>query len=159
MTDSDDLFLKYYGGVHKSCLNNILHSINDEANESDSLPITKTSFTRYYDTDHFKSLANTKINSLGKFSTNIQSINTKFNELAAFVQELHLFNYDFSIICIQECWLTKQEDLSHIQFEDYTCISLDKNSSTKGGLMLYVHTKYIIIKYYNVLKMKLGKDS
>ena len=97
MTDSDDLFLQYYGGVHKNCLNNILHSTNDETNESDSLPIMKTS--SYYDTDYFKSLVNTKINSFGILSTNIQTINAKFN-LAAFVQELHLFNYDFSIIYI-----------------------------------------------------------
>ena len=56
-------FLQYYGGVHKNCLNYILHSTNDETNESDSLPIMKTS--SYYDTDHFKSLVNTKINSFG----------------------------------------------------------------------------------------------
>ena len=42
LTDSDDLFLQYYGGVHKNCLNNILHSTNDETNESNSLPIMKT---------------------------------------------------------------------------------------------------------------------
>ena len=129
MTDSDDLILQYYGGVHKNCLNNILHSTNDETNESDSLPIMKTS--SYYDTDHFKSLVNTKINSVGIISANIQSINAKFNELAAFVQELHLLNYDFSIICIQESWLTEQDDLSHIQLEDYTCISLGKNSQQR----------------------------
>ena len=140
MTDSDELFLQYYGGVHKNCLNNILRSTNDETTKSDSLPIMKTS--SYYDTDHFKSLVNTKINRFGIFSTNIQSINAKYNELAAFVQELHLINYDFSIICIQESWLTEQDDLSHIQLEDYTCISLGKNSSTKGALILYVHTRY-----------------
>ena len=148
MTDSGDLYLQYYGGVHKNCLNNILHSTNDETNESNSLPITKTS--SYYDTDHFKSLVNTKINSFGILSTNRQSINAKFNELVAFVQELHLINYDFSIICIKESWLTEHDDLSHIQLEDYTCISLGKNSSTKGGFILYVHTRYD----YKVLRIK-----
>ena len=69
MTNSYDLFLQYYGGVHNNCLNNILHSTNDETNESDSLPIMKTS--SYYDTDDFKSLVNTKINSFGILSTNI----------------------------------------------------------------------------------------
>ena len=84
MTDSYDLFLQYYGSVHNNCLNNILHSTNYETNESDSFPIMKTS--SYYDTDDFKSLVNTKINSFGILSTNIQSINAKFNELADFVQ-------------------------------------------------------------------------
>ena len=57
----------------KNCLNNILHSIYDETNESNSLPIKKTSL--YYDTDNFKSLVNAKMNSFGIFSTNVQSIN------------------------------------------------------------------------------------
>ena len=43
MTDSDDFFLQYYGGVHKNCLNNILHSTNNETNENDNLPVMKTS--------------------------------------------------------------------------------------------------------------------
>ena len=69
--------------VSINCLNNILHSTNYETNESDSLSIMKTS--SYYDTDHFKSVVNTKSNSFGILSTNIQSINAKFNELTAFV--------------------------------------------------------------------------
>ena len=147
MTDSDDLFLQYYGGVHKNCLNNILHSTNDETNESDSLPIMKTS--SYYDNDNFKSLVNTKITSFGIFSTNIPSHNAKCNELVAFVQELHLLYYDFSIICVQESSLSKQDDLSHIQLEDYTCISLGKNSSTYGGLVWYVHIRYDLQRIKN----------
>ena len=51
---------------------NILHSTNDETNESDSLPIMKTS--SYYDTNNFKSLVNTKINSFGIFITSYQPL-------------------------------------------------------------------------------------
>ena len=81
MRDSYYLFLQYFGGVHKNCLNNIVHSTNDETNESDSLPISS-----YYDTDHFESFVTAKINSFGILRTNIQSINAKFNEIAAFEQ-------------------------------------------------------------------------
>ena len=73
-------FYSTVGVSLKNGLNNILHSTNDETNESDSLPIMKTS--SYYDTDHFKSLINTKINSFGILSTNIQSINAKFNSMS-----------------------------------------------------------------------------
>ena len=86
MTDSDDLFLEYRGGVHKNCLSNILHSTNYETNESDSFSIIKTS--SYYDTDKYMSLVNTKINSFRILSINIQLINAKCNDLAAFTQEL-----------------------------------------------------------------------
>ena len=81
-----------------------------------------------------------------------------FNELAVFVQQLHLLNYDFRIIGIQESWLTEQDDLSDIQLEDYTCISFGKNGSTKGGLNLYIGTRYNY-KVLQHIKMKLEKDS
>ena len=105
---------------------------NDETNESDSLPIMKTS--SYY-TNHFKPLVNIKINSFGILSTNIQSINAKFNELAAFVQE-----------CIQESWLTEQDDLT-------------SNLKTIWEAKFCSFILDTIIKYYNVLKMKSGKNS
>ena len=60
----------------------------------------------------------------------IQSINAKFQELEAFVLELHLLKFNFSIICIQESWLS------------YNCIVQGKSSSAKGGLIMYIHTKY-----------------
>ena len=63
-------FLEYCGSVHKTCLNNILHSTNDETNESISLPIIKTS--SHYGTDHFKSLVTIKIYIIGILSINIQ---------------------------------------------------------------------------------------
>ena len=75
-------------------------------------------------------------------STNIQSINAKLNEIEVFTQELRLLNYAFSVICIQENWLTEQDDLRNIQLEDYTCISLGKTSSAKGGLIVYILSKY-----------------
>ena len=96
----------------------------------------------YYDTDNFKSLINTKTNNVGVLSTNIQSINAKLNEIEMFTQELRLLNYAFSVVCIRESWLTEQDELCNIQLEDYTCISLGKTSSTKGGLIKYIQSQY-----------------
>ena len=66
----------------------------------------------------------------------------KLNEIEVFTQELRLLNYAFSVICIQESWLTEQDDLCNIHLEDYTCISLGKTSSTKGGLIMYIQSQY-----------------
>ena len=33
-------------------------------------------------------------------------------------------------------------DISQIQLEDYNCIAQGKSSSAKGGLIMYIHTKY-----------------
>ena len=87
-------------------------------------------------------MINTIINNIGELSTNFQSINAKLNEIEVFTQELWLLNYAFSVICIPESWLTEQDDLCNIQLEDYTCISLGKSSSTKGGLIVYIQSKY-----------------
>ena len=129
MLDSDYQCLRHYGGIHKNGLNKVLHHSDDENFDNDSLPIMKTS--SYYDTNHFKSLISTKTINVGVLSTNIQSINAKLNEIEVFTQELRLLNYAFSVICIQESWLTEQDDLCNIQLEDYTCISLCKTSSPK----------------------------
>ena len=75
-------------------------------------------------------------------NTNFQSINAKLNEIEVFTQEMWLLNYAFSVIYIPESWLTEQDDLCNIQLEDYTCISLGKTSSTKGGLIVYIKSKY-----------------
>ena len=97
-----------------------------------------------YDIDHFNSLVNNSVNRFGIFSTIIQSINSKFQELEAFVEELHSLKLNFSIICIQESWLREQDDRSHIQLQDYNCIAQGNSSSTKEGLytFIYIHTKY-----------------
>ena len=86
-------------------------------------------------------MVNNSVNRFGIFSTNIQSINAKFQELEAFVEELHSLKFNFSIICIQESWLREQDDISLIQLEDYNCIAQWKSSSAKGGLIMYIHTK------------------
>ena len=96
----------------------VLHHSDDENFDNDSLPIMKTS--SYYDTNNFKSLINTKTNNFGVLSTNIQSINATLKEIEGFTQELRLLNYAFSVISIQESWLTEQDDLYNIQLEDYT---------------------------------------
>jgi len=99
--------------------------------DNDSLPVMKTS--SYYDTNKIKSLINTKITHFGTLSTNIQSINAKLNEMEVFIQELRLLNYAFSVICIQENWLSEQNNLCNIQLENCTSISLGKTSCTKGN--------------------------
>ena len=56
--------------------------------------------------------------------------------------QLHSLKFNFSIICIQKSWLREQDEMSQIQLEDYNCIAQGKSSSAKGGLIMYIHTKY-----------------
>ena len=140
MTYLNEIFLQYQGGLQNNCLNHLLHLNNGETDDSNALPVIPNS--TYYDIENFNSLVKNSVNRFGIFSTNIQSINAKFQELEAFAEELHSLKFNFSIIFIQESWLTEQDDISQIQLENYNCIAHVKYNSAKGGLIMYIHTKY-----------------
>ena len=80
---NDDLFLKYQGGVQQNALHHAIQTYNDIHNTLNTLHISS-----YYDRDTFELLAVKNISNVSIFSSNIQSINTKFNELEAYVLEL-----------------------------------------------------------------------
>ncbi len=48
----------------------------------------------------------------------------------------------FSAICIQESWLSENEDTSQIELEDCKCITQGKSFSSKGGLIIYLNKWY-----------------
>ena len=104
------------------------------------MPIIRRS--PYYDFDKFNSLAQTNGKQFSILSSNIQSINAKFSELEAFVNDLSSLNFVFSIICLQESWFSENDDLSLIQLTGYNCISQGKSCSSKGGLLIYIDKRF-----------------
>ena len=99
----------------------------------------------YYCTVTFKILVSKHIiiHNLSILSTNIQSINAKFSELEAFIYDLNDAKFNFSVICLQESWLNDNDNVSLFQLADYECTSQGKSSSTKGGLIMYIHKTLI----------------
>ena len=75
-------------------------------------------------------------------SLKCQSINSKYDNLIIFIEELKNVNFEFSVICVQESWLDCNADLSLFQINHYQCISKGKSSSKHGGLIIYLHEKY-----------------
>ena len=82
---TDETFLQFTGGISNNCLNNIL-SIGNAIDENNELPIIRRS--SYYDFDTFSSLAKKQGKQLSILSSNIQSINAKFSELEAYVNDV-----------------------------------------------------------------------
>ena len=82
---TDETFPQFTGGISNSCLNNILN-IGNTIDENNELPIIRRSSC--YDFDKFNSLAQTNGKQFSILSSNIQSINAKFSELEAFVNDL-----------------------------------------------------------------------
>ena len=86
----------------------------------------------------FKLLAERHNERFNILSTNIDSINVKHNEIQAFLEDLNLIIFLFSLICFQECWLSENDDMCHLQLEGYQCIKQGKTCSNKGGLVMHL---------------------
>ena len=81
--------------------------------------------------------ANTCLHNFSILTLNIESINGKFDELTIYmyIEELSKINFKFSVICLQETWLSDDVDLSTFQIAGYDCISQGKSCSKKGGYL------------------------
>ena len=95
----------------------------------------------YYDLDNFDKLTSSTNKCFSILSTNIQSINSKFNDLEAFVEDLGKHNFKFSAICLQDrpTWLSDNNDLCLFSLPSYNCLSQGKHCrlcSGKGGLII-----------------------
>ena len=90
---TDETFLLYTGGIEKKFLNNILDTNNN--NENNELPMIRRS--SYYDFKKCYSVAKNNNKHFSILSSNIQSINAKFSELEAFVNDLSSFYFKFNM--------------------------------------------------------------
>ena len=75
-------------------------------------------------------------------STNNACLNAKFDELSIFIQDLTQNGLFFSAICLQESWLSQDDDISMYQLDGYTCIYERRKCSSKGGLVIYLHENF-----------------
>ncbi len=65
---------------------------------------------------------------------------------------LRTLNLEFSAICTQECCISDNYDSKQVELKSYKLISQGKSSSSKGGLIIYLHEKF-----ENHYKVKLNK--
>ena len=133
----DEQFLSNIRGIRNNDLNNILRN-----NEFDSGELQTTRRSSYYDLDNFDKLTSSINKCFSILRTNIRSINSKFNELDAFVEDLGKHNFKFSAICLPETWLSDSDDLCMFSLPGYDCLSQGRHCSGKGGLIIYVDNKY-----------------
>ena len=89
MTFDENVLSYILGGIRNNDLNNILET--NEFDSNDELQTTRRS--SYYDLDHFDKLTRKTNKCFSILSTNIQSLNSKFSELEAFVDDLSKNNF------------------------------------------------------------------
>ena len=86
---SDQSYLLHLGGIEENSLKHILH----QQIYNENVRIQEIQHSSYYDTDNLNILADEYKDRLSIFSSNIQSIYAKFNELEIFIEELNTINF------------------------------------------------------------------
>ena len=147
-SEIDKCFLQQLGGVENNSFVNIINS--DLVENEDNNEPTLISHSSYYDYDNLISTLKKNKNQFSILSTNIQSICSKIDELRIFIEMLKISHLEFSAICIQESWLAEGADLSQLQLEGYSCIPQGYSCTSKGGLIIYLNTKF---QYIDVMKL------
>ena len=141
MSVTEDM-LSNYGGFDENSLNNIIApdgNINEDDN-NDLYDLIRHSF--YYSDEQILSHLRERRQNFLILSMNIASLNTKFDQLKIYVELLKTHNCEFSIICLQESWLSDISDISLFQLDGYTMLSQGKICSGHGGLVIYISTRF-----------------
>ena len=89
-------------------LNNVLRSFVDDPNNE----VRTYSDSLYIPTENVENILSQYPNNFSVFSLNIQSWNSKFDPLLAFLSHLDEKGYNFDAFCLQETWLSPKCDTS-----------------------------------------------
>ena len=104
----------------------------------------------HYDYDQFEELFIHQKNSFNVISSNIESVNSKFDEIKLYIDMLREKQLNISAICLQECWISNENDISLLQINGYKCLYQKRSCSSKGGLIIYVNKNFNHTEKYSV---------
>ena len=131
---SDESFLSSFGGISNNSLIHLFQLNNNEVDEQESQLQLKHS--SYYDADQFAELTDRCRHNFRILTLNLESINAKFDELTIYIEELSKINFKFSVICLQEIWLSDDVDLSIFKkLLDMTAFHKENLAVKKGGYL------------------------
>ena len=125
---------------------NILGTQLDENEEGAPVIIEQSP---YYDNEKAIELLREKQNMLTLLSLNCQSLHSKFPQLQGYLKNMENFNFNFSIICVQETWLSLEHDDTLYQLDGYNFVQTVRRCSTHGGVGIYIKNSlnYKVLPY------------
>ena len=141
MSINTEEFIRFKGGLLRNNLANIIHVDHSES------PVTV--HTKYYNVEDFSEFLDKHKTKLTILSLNIDSLNSKFDDLCILVNTLANSNTLINIICMQEARIRQGPDIEHLKLYGYSMITqpyTDK-CSKKGGLVTYVSNNINIVNY------------
>ena len=135
-----DLFA-HRGGIEQHDLNNVLQLLSKNDDEEETFATSN-----YYEIEEMLSHFKKRRCDFSTMTLNIDGINTKFNELTAFIKQLDDNDFTFSAILLQETRLSiddcNSEYIKIFNIPHYQMISQGYKCSRKGGLLIYLHEEY-----------------
>ena len=111
---------------------------NDIDNDIDENEPRLFDHSPYYEPDDFIELFKSKKDIFNVFSVNCQSLNSKFNELIAYLKSFDNNECHVSAICLQETWIKNDTDTAYLEIPGYNFISYPSSCSTHGGVAIYL---------------------
>ena len=133
--------LENKGNVDKYNFNNVIRLLNKNEDHQETFANSD-----YYDIDSMLESFNRDKCNFSTLTLNIDGINTKFNELLAFITLLQDQNFHFSAILLQETMLSDMDcesnNVNIFEIPNYNMISQGRKCGRKGGLIIYLHDDY-----------------
>ena len=136
----DNHIITELGGDAKNSLIDLIN-LQNNIDEEDLSAFYKNS--PYYDLGTLKKYCLENISNFSVLSINAQSINAKIDKLRGvlhFLQEE--YNFNFSVICIQEAWIGEIEKSLLPRIPNYEPLHKPKSLGPHSGLMMYIHNEF-----------------
>ena len=106
----NDEILNEFGGLSPNNLLEIMNQSQDQVEDDDDNDPKILKSSNYIDLDTIDYFVKNNRNCFSIFSVNIECLNSKFNELVNLIKYLkEINNFQFSAICLQECWLDEDD--------------------------------------------------
>ena len=143
--------LEPFGGKKRNNLNDILRIKSKNIDIGDTfIPAD------YHDIDSFIEKLKAKGNKFSSVTLNVESINSKFNKILAFLETISNNNCFIDCLLLQETWLTDEqcedESINRFKIPGYHTIPLGRKCGRKGGLIIYLSEKYKFVVRKNLYK-------
>ena len=96
----------------------------------------------YYEHSGFMKILHDKNQFFNVLTLNCQSIRAKFEQIKYYVDSYNNDGQQICVLCLQETWLSRDDDVSLLQIPGYTLISHGKSCSAHGGVAVYIHESF-----------------
>ena len=96
----------------------------------------------YFNDETLISSLKAKAQNFSTYSLNCQSLNAKIDQIKLKIEYLKENGVEFSVICLQETWLSDDSDTSLLQIDGYQLISLGKTCTSHEGLAIFLNNNF-----------------